>query len=124
MDAQKIAAVEDIVDDFHFNSPKYDNVSRDDMKTTIDLPDKLLARAKRFAAKQNRSLSDLIGAGLRNELARSSEGNWHKHKRIDWQAITVQGGLPPPEVLGLQNRVRIIDLLGKIDFEPSYDHKK
>ena len=38
------------------------------MKTTIDLPDPLLERAKRLAARDSTTLRELVEAGLRHVL--------------------------------------------------------
>ncbi len=38
------------------------------MKTTIDLPETLLAEAKRVAARQSTTIGALVEAGLRKEL--------------------------------------------------------
>ncbi len=39
------------------------------MKTTIDIPEPLLRRAKALAQRQNRTLRDMVEAGLRRELS-------------------------------------------------------
>ena len=43
------------------------------MKTTIDIAEPLLRRAKVAARKQKRSLRDLVESGLRRELALARE---------------------------------------------------
>jgi hypothetical protein len=43
------------------------------VKTTIDLPDELLRHAKAAAAREGRSLKDLLTESLRDRLARSAE---------------------------------------------------
>jgi hypothetical protein len=63
------------------------------MKTTIELPDDLLAAAKKRAAELRCSLRQLVEDGLRRQL---TPGNGKKHsrrKKIRW--ITTKGGLPP-----------------------------
>jgi predicted transcriptional regulator len=45
------------------------------MKTTVELPDPLLARAKALARRQQRTLRDLIEAGLRTVLAEEERRN-------------------------------------------------
>ncbi|HWD59780.1 MAG TPA: hypothetical protein VG308_15945 [Stellaceae bacterium] len=45
------------------------------MRTTIDLPDELLRRAKSAAALSGRKLKDLIEEGLRMALAQSAGGD-------------------------------------------------
>lgn len=43
------------------------------MKTTIDLPDPLLQRAKRLAAKESTTLRALVEAGLRHVLKEGAQ---------------------------------------------------
>lgn len=40
------------------------------MRTTVSLPDALLARAKRRAEEENRTLSDVVEAALKDHLSR------------------------------------------------------
>lgn len=42
------------------------------MRTTIDLPPDILAAAKERAARQGRSLSDVVGDAVRSSFARSA----------------------------------------------------
>ncbi|CAN5845966.1 hypothetical protein BH23ACT4_BH23ACT4_11280 [soil metagenome] len=44
------------------------------MKTTVDIADDLLARAKRLAASRGTTLRDVIERGLRRELADADTG--------------------------------------------------
>lgn len=56
--------------------PRYRNLYRCGMKTTLDIDDRLLADAKALAAQQRSSLTRLIEEGLRMRLrsaARSTE---------------------------------------------------
>ena len=64
------------------------------MKTTVDLPDNLLIEAKKLAAEQRRPLRTVIADGLRRELERSARSKPAKSRRINWDKITVAGGLP------------------------------
>ena len=43
------------------------------MRTTVDLPDDLLSAAKERAAREGRSLSDVVGDAIRNSFARTAE---------------------------------------------------
>jgi hypothetical protein len=65
------------------------------MKTTVDIPDDLLIRAKKRAAETRTPLRALIARGLRREL--SAEGGKIRTRgtpvRIRW--VTEPGGLPP-----------------------------
>ena len=65
------------------------------MKTTVDLPDDLLIRAKKRSAELRTPLRVLIERGLRRELASASEVRRARrvHREIRW--IVAPGGLPP-----------------------------
>jgi hypothetical protein len=64
------------------------------MKTTVDLPDDLLIRAKKRAAETRTPLRLLIERGLRRELAASrGTGERRGARKIRW--VTAPGGLPP-----------------------------
>ena len=65
------------------------------MKTTVDLPDELLIRAKKRAAETRTTLRVLIERGLRRELASSSAARRARQvpRTIKW--VTAPGGLPP-----------------------------
>ena len=64
------------------------------VKTTLDLPDELLIAAKKRAAEERTSLRKLVARSLRRELS-STPGPTDHPVVIDWDAITVEGGLPP-----------------------------
>jgi hypothetical protein len=65
------------------------------MKTTVDLPDELLVRAKKRAVETRTPLRVLIERGLRRELAFSSVGRRVRRipRKIQW--VVAPGGLPP-----------------------------
>ena len=66
------------------------------MKTTVDLPDDLLIRAKKRAVDSRTPLRVLIERGLRRELAFYSKGRRHAQRaplKIRW--VVEPGGLPP-----------------------------
>ena len=65
------------------------------MKTTVDLPDDLLIRAKKRAAETRTPLRVLIERGLRRELASSTAHGRARHsaRKIRW--VVAPGGLPP-----------------------------
>lgn len=65
------------------------------MKTTVDLPDDLLIRAKKRAAETRTPLRALIARGLRRELSAEGRktGSRGAAVRIRW--VTEPGGLPP-----------------------------
>ena len=61
------------------------------MKTTVDVPDELLIRAKKRAAEL-RQPRVLVGDGLRMRLAQGSKRHREPAKL---RFLTVEGGLPP-----------------------------
>jgi len=65
------------------------------MKTTVDLPDDLLMRAKKRAVETRTPLRALIARGLRRELSAGSATTSSRGRppRIHW--VTAPGGLPP-----------------------------
>jgi hypothetical protein len=65
------------------------------MKTTVDLPDDLLIRAKKRAAETRTTLRALIARGLRRELSAGRETNRTRGAPVRIQWITEPGGLPP-----------------------------
>ena len=62
------------------------------MKTTVDLPDDLLIEAKIRAAKERKTLREIIEVALRKELNRDSQKDRSSKASIHW--VTVSGGLP------------------------------
>jgi hypothetical protein len=65
------------------------------MKTTVDLPDDLLIKAKKRAAEQRRPLRSILVDGLRAQLQTSTPPTRRKRK-LRW--VTSKGGLPPVDV--------------------------
>jgi hypothetical protein len=63
------------------------------MKTTVDLPDDLLIRAKKRAAETRTPLRALIARGLRRELDAGARRPRKPAPRIHW--VIAPGGLPP-----------------------------
>ena len=64
------------------------------MKTTVDLPDELLVRAKKQAAETRTPLRLLIERGLRRELAdRGRPPSNAVPRKVRW--VVAPGGLPP-----------------------------
>jgi hypothetical protein len=72
------------------------------MKTTIDLPDDILIRAKKRAAETRTTLREIFERGLRREL-NGAAGGGRRARRIRW--VTASGGLP--EGLDVGDRVRM-----------------
>ncbi len=66
------------------------------MKTTVDLPDELLAAAKEQAAHTQRPLRSLIIDGLRAQLAASSKPSATGARNLRW--VVADGGLPPVDI--------------------------
>jgi hypothetical protein len=63
------------------------------MRTTVRLPEELLKRAKRKAAAEGRTLTDLIEEGLRAVLARKA--SMGRHERVLPRISKATGGLRP-----------------------------
>lgn len=73
------------------------------MKTTIEIPDALAVRAKRFVASSARgtTLRDLVIAGLESELDRRE-----RPSRVDFKWVTAHGeGLSPESHRALDDTV-------------------
>jgi metal-responsive CopG/Arc/MetJ family transcriptional regulator len=54
------------------------------MKTTVELPDELLREAKAAAAREGRSLEDLLAQAVRELLGRSSDA---RRGAEEWGAV-------------------------------------
>jgi hypothetical protein len=78
------------------------------MKTTINISDDLLVRAKQYAAEQRCSVGQLIEESLQRELQRRLDKRGCQHRTIRW--VTVDGG--PPDDLDLTSREALYDWLG------------
>jgi hypothetical protein len=65
------------------------------MKTTVDLPDDLLIRAKKRAAETRTPLRVLIERGLRRELASSTARRRARQSSPKIRWVVAPGGLPP-----------------------------
>ena len=63
------------------------------MKTTIDIPDDLLIRAKKRAVELRRPLRELVIEGLCERLRPTPPSTTSKKKTIRW--VTTNGGVPP-----------------------------
>jgi hypothetical protein len=68
------------------------------MKTTVDLPDKLLIEAKKRAAEERRPLRNLLIDGLRAELGRVKARSRTAGRRRQLRWVTVEGGLPAVDI--------------------------
>lgn len=77
------------------------------MKTTIDLPDRLLIDAKKLAAEERTTLRNLMEQGLKEQIA--SRTRQKGRSRIKW--VTARGGLP--EGLDIRSREEMIRKLGR-----------
>lgn len=64
------------------------------MRTTVQLPDDLLRRAKKKAAAEGRTLTSLIEEGLRGVVAERPDDGRRK-KRVTLPVSTATGGLMP-----------------------------
>ena len=63
------------------------------MKTTIDIPDALLIRAKKRAVELRKPLRELVIEGLCEQLSPVPTSPSTKNKTIRW--VTTNGGVPP-----------------------------
>ena len=75
------------------------------MRTTMDLSDELLRKAKRRAADEQIPLRDVVEAALRRYLSRKTTGGKHK---LRWR---VERGRLQPGV-NLDDRDALFDLMG------------
>lgn len=71
------------------------------MKTTIELPDELLRDAKAAAAREGRSLKDLLTEALRDRLDRSAQARPGDEA---WRAVL--GGAKASQVKAVDEVVR------------------
>lgn len=86
----RLAAAVAVLDDSIYGS------TGSHMKTTFDIPDDLMVRAKKRAAEMRKPLRELVTEGLRAQLAgpkAPSPARSGPARRIRW--ITSAGGLPP-----------------------------
>lgn len=65
------------------------------MKTTVEIPDDLLIRAKKRAAETRTTLRVLITRGLRRELADGGTQGRTRGRKTGIRWVTAPGGLPP-----------------------------
>lgn len=63
------------------------------MKTTIDIPDDLMIRAKKRAVELRKPLRELVIEGLREQLRPTPTSATSKKKTIRW--VATNGGVPP-----------------------------
>jgi plasmid stability protein len=73
------------------------------MRTTVDLPDDLLSEARARAAREGRSLSDVVGDAVRSSFARTATAD-----RAQVELPTFDGG-------GLQPGVDLDDSSALLD---------
>jgi Arc/MetJ-type ribon-helix-helix transcriptional regulator len=79
------------------------------MRTTVDIPEELLAEAKERAARDRRSLSEVVADALRSTFSRGEES-----KRTPVKLTTVGGrGLQPG--VDLDNNAALLDLMDGVD---------
>jgi hypothetical protein len=80
------------------------------MRTTINLPDELIQRAKKAALEADTTLTEIIENALRESLARRSQ----KKPRREFKLITSgQGGLQPG--VDLDDTSALLDLMDGLD---------
>lgn len=74
-------------------------------RTTVRLPDELLAKAKRKAAAEGRTLTSLIEEGLRSVIARKAEP---APRRMP--PVSAAGGWLQPGIADLREAEELADL--------------
>jgi len=80
------------------------------MRTTINLPDELIQRAKKAALEADTTLTEIIENALRESLARKSQ----KKPRREFKLITSgHGGLQPG--VDLDDTSALLDLMDGLD---------
>jgi hypothetical protein len=79
------------------------------MKTTVELPEDLLLKAKRRALETRTTLRNILERALRQELRQASSRRPRRRPRIRW--VTSAGGLPPG--LDLSNRSQMWEWMQK-----------
>jgi hypothetical protein len=79
------------------------------MKTTVELPEDLLLKAKRRALETRTTLRNILERALRQELRQASTGRTRRRPRIRW--VTSAGGLPPG--LDVSNRSKMWEWMQK-----------
>jgi hypothetical protein len=79
------------------------------VRTTIDLPDDLLAEAKARAAREGRSLSDVVGDAVRSSFSRTASA-----ERLPFEFPTFGGGALEPGV-DLDDSAALLDLMERSD---------
>ena len=79
------------------------------MRTTVDLPSDLLAEAKERAAREGRSLSDVVGDAVRSSFARTAIA-----AREPVELSTFDGGGLQPGV-ELDDSAALLDLMEQSD---------
>jgi plasmid stability protein len=77
------------------------------MRTTVDLPDDLLSEAKQRAAREGRSLSDVVRDAVRSSFARTAPA-----KREAVELPTFEGGGLQPGV-DLDDSAALLDLMDR-----------
>lgn len=79
------------------------------MRTTVDFPDDLLQEAKERAARERRSLSEVVADAVRNGFARGAEA-----KRAPVKLTTFRGEGVQPGV-DLDDSAALLDLMERGD---------
>lgn len=75
------------------------------MRTTVDLPDDLLAEAKERAAREGRTLSEVVGDAVRSSFSRAATAD-----REPVELPTFDGGGVQPGV-DLDDSAALLDLM-------------
>jgi hypothetical protein len=79
------------------------------MRTTVDLPDDLLAEAKERAAREGRSLSEVVGDAVRSSFSRTATADREPVELPSFNG----GGLQPG--VDLDDSAALLDLMERDD---------
>ena len=79
------------------------------MKTTVEIPDSLLAAAKKLAARQHTTIRALIEQGLRHVLGERKEGRAFRLRKATFSGE----GLQPDVAEGSWDRLRDLAYKGR-----------
>jgi hypothetical protein len=81
------------------------------MRTTVNLDDELLRKAKEFAARTNRTLTSVLSDALRAALSRSAQPA--RRRRVRLPVSDSRPGVQPG--VDLDNSAALLDLMERTD---------
>jgi Arc/MetJ family transcription regulator len=75
------------------------------MKTTIDISDDLLRRAKRQAQRENKTLKEVVESALRRQLAAAGPERQFKYRPLTFKGKGLQPGLVEGDWAAIRDRI-------------------